>query len=191
MPSVIIHTSGVLSGYGTFKMNADNAAAALRGICLQIPDFKKKLAQSNWTVLRNGRPSGLNDMELCSNNCIELYLVPSVSGGKSGAGKIITGAALVAASILIPPAGATGWIAMAAQAGLSIGVGMMLTGTSQILSGTPKSNYEKSSSSEKTAKNFDGPVNSSGQGLPLPMTCGRRVLAGSVVASAVITTVDE
>lgn len=190
MASITISLSGRMADkYGqSFTMSAESGAEALRGIASQSHEFKRDLEQSNWRLIRSGVDVDVSDFSLihADSAVVEYELAPVVGGGKSGAGKIIGGAALITAAYFSGglAAGAAGLVATAAHAGVAIGISMMLTGTSQLLTKTPKTK----SSDSTTNYNFNGPVNTSGQGSAIPKVIGLRVLAGSVVASAEVTT---
>lgn len=189
MTSVTVRLHGLLSRHGSeYKMHVDSPAEAIRGLSAQIKGFKSDLEKSNWRVLRDDQDIDESGVTLCfgGREHATIDILPVLSGGKSGAGKIIGGAALITAAYFTGglAAGASGLLATAAHAGVAIGVSMMLSGTSQLLTKSQKTN----SSDSSTNYNFSGPVNTSGQGTAIPKPIGLRVLAGSVVASAEITT---
>ena len=113
-------------------------------------------------------------------------VLPAIEGAGDGAGKVIGGIALVGAAMFIPGGAALAGIALQpAVAGL--GISMALGGVSQMLAPTPQSGYEeRESPDQRPSFLFDGPVNTSTQGLPVPVVYGR-IKTGSVVVSAGMT----
>lgn len=192
MAKVTVNLHGGLKKYGTPVLEAGSVKEAISGIAIQLEGFAHDIANGSWIIKRNSEEIDEGGLTFGFGNSdhATIDIVPAVTGGKGGAGKVIMGAALITASIMLPPAGAVGWAAVAAQAGMSLGVGMMFAGASQILSGNKNTSYENKSDDTKTNRNFDGPVNSSGQGLPIPRCIGKNIYAGSVMASASITTFD-
>lgn len=192
MTKVTVKLHGSLKKYGTPVLEANSVKEAISGIASQIDSFAREIASGSWIIKRNEKEideGGLTFGFGCADHAT-IDVIPALNGGKGGAGKVVMGAALITASIMLPPAGAVGWAAVAAQAGMSLGVGMMFAGASQILSGNKNTSYENKSDDTKTSRNFDGPINSSGQGLPIPRCIGKNIYAGSLMASASITTFD-
>jgi predicted phage tail protein len=144
-------------------------------------------------------------------------ITPVIAGAGRGTGAILLGAALITVAILAPGAGlfangalgfgttattslvtATGatvvtaatptlTAALAAAAG-NIGVGLVLTGIAQALSPQPEpTNIEESVQLESFT--FSNVVNTSRQGLPVPIAYGR-VFVGSAVISSNINVED-
>ena len=188
MTMTTINLHGSLGKYGdSFDIDVESTAEAIRGLSSQLEGFKEEIEKSNWKVIKNGNSISKEEVSVSFGkaNHATIELVPAVSGGKGGAGKIIGGAALITASYFTGglAAGASGLLATAAHAGVAIGVSMMLSGTSQLLTKTPKKNDDSNKN-----YNFSGPVNTSGQGSAVPKVIGLRVMTGSVVASAQITT---
>lgn len=188
MTMTTINLHGSLKKYGdSFDLDVGSTAEAIRGLSSQLKGFKEDLKKSNWQLVKNGNSIGQEDLSVGFGKAqhATIDVVPAVGGGKGGAGKIIGGAALITASYFTGglAAGASGLLATAAHAGVAIGVSMMLSGTSQLLTKTPKKNDDSNKN-----YNFSGPVNTSGQGSAVPKVIGLRVITGSVVASAQITT---
>ena len=115
----------------------------------------------------------------------ELHILPAVEGAGDGLGQVLVGAALIGASFFIPGAGALGYGVITQGAVAGLGASMALGGIASMLSPSPKAgNYsERESPDERPSFLFDGPVNTSTQGLPVPVIYGR-VRTGSVVVSA-------
>lgn len=136
------------------------------------------------------------------------------AGGGGGLGQIFAGIALVAAAIFLGPIGAGAGALFTAGSGVAtavggIGAGLLLTGTAQLLSpaltdqngtfgtSTPSRTRARSSflpENNETADNrssyiFNGPVNLTAQGNPVPLCYGRMII-GSVVVSAGLSVED-
>lgn len=192
MPKVKINLHGSLEKYGpSVTLDAHNLAQAINGISRQVAGFKDALSAGSWQITSGDEDK--SDMLMHFGRDVEIDIRPAITGAKGGGlGKVAMGGAMIAAAYFSGglAAGASGMLAAGAHAGFSIGLGMTLMGTSQILYGSQVPNYENNNSNKKTNTNFDGPVNSAGQGMPIPVIIGRKLRVGSVVVSAGIHTGD-
>ena len=148
----------------------------------------------------------------------EISITPVLAGAGGGVGKILVGVALVAAAILLPGAGmfaggAVGFGATSATIGAgltalagNIGIALILVGTAQLLSpqpadlpgltggGSPGRRDSFNPVNNDPADNrssyiYNGAVNLTAQGNPVPI-CYGRMRVGSVVVSAGVSTTD-
>ena len=154
----------------------------------------------------------------------EISITPVLAGAGGGFGKIAAGIGLIALSFLLPGAGLFGTTSVfgvgAAGAGAgfgavaltalgtavsAVGAGLILYGTSQLLSPQPAdlpgltSNTPNRRNSFDPANNdpadnrasyiYNGAVNLTAQGNPVPI-CYGRMRVGSVVVSAGVSTTD-
>jgi predicted phage tail protein len=157
----------------------------------------------------------LDEIENPTGSQEEISITPVLQGaGGGGLGQIFAGIALVAAAIFLGPIGAGAGALFTAGSGVAtavggIGAGLLLTGTAQLLSpaltdqngtfgtSTPSRTRARSSflpESNETADNrssyiFNGPVNLTAQGNPVPLCYGRMII-GSVVISAGLSVED-
>lgn len=194
MAKVKVILQGSLASFGNeFELDAFNVAQVINGLSKQLPGFGDAMSEGAWTITADGGEDR-SDALLAVTEDTTITISPALTGEKGGGGlgKIAAGGALIAASYFSGglAAGASGMLAAGAHAGFSIGLGMALMGTSQVLYGSQVPNYENNNSNKKANTNFEGPVNSAGQGMPIPIIIGRRILAGSVVVSAGIHTGD-
>jgi predicted phage tail protein len=147
----------------------------------------------------------------------EISITPVLQGAGGGVGKIFAGIGLIAAAILLGPAGA-GFLGLGAggflTAGVSsavgyIGTSLILGGTAQLLSPTisdSPGSFGTTSPSRARARDsftpenneiadnrasyiFNGAVNLTAQGNPVPILYGR-MRVGSVVISAGLSVED-
>ncbi len=134
-------------------------AEAIKLLCINEPEFLKEMAQAHehgigYTVVQANEFLGYDDLHLPLGKN-DLVVTPVVAGsgggGGGGIGKILIGAALVAVAIAAPGvglfaggslgfgvvAGATGIAATLAAAAGTVGIGLLLTGTAQLLAPQP------------------------------------------------------
>jgi|TARA_R100000482_G_scaffold122348_3_gene69832 predicted phage tail protein len=199
-------------GQTRFEFVADTPAQAMRALLVNFPrlqqwliDSEKRGVAYRVTVgkqkVHNEDVSGLftpwSERDVFS-------ITPVMTGAGRGTGMLLMGAALIGASFLLPGAGlfgtqglitgaATGTFSgLAATSGLAgtlttvatslsyIGAGLVLSGVATMLSPTPKPPRE---ASRLESNSFSGVVQTTRQGVPVPIAYGR-VFVGSVVISA-------
>ena len=127
----------------------------------------------------------------------DIHFIPVISGAGRGLGKFLVGAVLIGIAIAAPGAGflangamgfgATGTgFSLAATLG-NIGIGLMLTGVSEMLFPLPKPPDFSSEEDPQLSFSFSGVQNTSRAGTPVPIVYGE-IFTGSVVISAAIDT---
>ena len=153
----------------------------------------------SYRVLVGHRPveDAENEFVLSSGYEQPYTLAPVIEGSKNALGTILTGVALIGLAALAGPAAfgalsgawAAGWGATAGYFAAHVGVGLVLGGLSQLVSPTPKSGSPAERPENKPSNIFNGPVNTTAQGHPVPV-CYGRLIVGSAVISAGISVGD-
>ena len=128
----------------------------------------------------------------------DIHFVPVISGS-GGVGKTLLGVALIGIAIAAPGAGFLaagglgfgstaigGGFSLAAMLG-NIGIGLVLTGVSEMLFPTPQPQEFESENDPRLSFAFNGIQNTSRAGTPIPIVYGE-IFTGSVVISAAIDT---
>lgn len=188
MSTVTVYLHGSLGErFGSrFRFIARDPRDVLRALSSQLDGFADALRDGRYEVTAGDDPIDETELAVAFGHRLEMHIVPAVAGAKSGAGKVVLGAALIAGTIMSGGLGAAGMAGAFANAGFSAGLAMSLSGVSSMLFKAPVPSYENRSTDTKTSHLFDGPINNSGQGLPIPLVYGR-ILAGSTVVSAGMT----
>ena len=119
--------------------------------------------------------------------------MPVVAGAGGKVGQILLGAALIAASFVMP-LGAFGFgsavlfgTTTVASLAFSVGVSLALGGVAQMLAPQPK--FDGPQEEQQPSYVFNGAVNTTAQGQPVPVGYGRMIV-GSAVISAGISVED-
>ena len=178
-------------GQGQFEFVADTPVQALKALLVNFPGLEKWLIDSEERGV--GYRVTVGKQNVCSDDMSELLspwseqeifsITPVLTGaGGGGVGQIIAGVALVALT-LIP-----GGLPIAGSLATSIGLfggALILTGVSQMISPTPKPPglTEQNEATRLESNSFSGIVNTTRQGVPVPIAYGR-VFAGGAVISA-------
>jgi len=183
-----IHLHGELAKFGgPFFLDVRDAAEAIRAVDSQVPGLREVMAGGSWHVivgpLDRGVDLGEESLSTVLDPSGEIHILPAVGGAGNGVGQVIAGIALIAVAWWNP----LGWTAGMTMAVGGMGVGITTGGIVQMATKVPSSDYGSREAADKRPSFlFDGPTNTSTQGLPVPVIYGR-VLVGSVVISAGIS----
>lgn len=117
-----------------------------------------------------------------------VHVVPVVGGAKSGVSTLLIGAALIATAFLLPASGVplftlAGSTVSLASISFAVGVGLALAGVGTLLAPQPKATDPSESPENKPSYAFNGAVNTTAQGQPVPVGYGRLVVGSAVVSA--------
>lgn len=172
-----------------WELDCETPGEALRLIEVNMPgmrDFiRDNLAKyDNYKVVctyENGRTEALdNDTLKTARRPSTIRFVPVLKGRNAGA-RIVAGVALLVVAYFLPPA----YVGAAAMLG-GIGASLVIGGVVQLLTPQPKT-PDQDERKDKTSHYYDGPTNTTMQGVPVQLIYGQRVLVGSHVISAQLT----
>jgi predicted phage tail protein len=186
-------------GQCRFEFHADTPAQALKALCVNFPGLDKWLIDSEAAGMGFRVTRG---REAITNESIEGLILPwsdrevfsitPVITGAGNAGRIFAGIGLVALAILLPGIGGgvaatifgTAFSSVSLAIG-SIGASLILGGVASLIS--PQPTMGNLTSGRESARlesfSFSGIVNTSKQGMPVPIAYGR-VFVGSAVISS-------
>lgn len=173
-------------------LDVKSPAEAVRALCANFKDFAAFVSASadrnvGYRVLNKREAVGEDELHNPASQ--RITIAPVVAGAGGSVGKILLGAALIAASFLVPGLAAVtlfGTTTLATVA-FSVGVSLALGGVAQMLAPQPK--FEGPQEEQQPSYVFNGAVNTSAQGQPVPVGYGRMVV-GSAVISAGISVED-
>lgn len=198
------------------RLAVSSCADAIRALCVLLPGFERELVTSKdrgvgYSVFVGKKNVEIERLHDISGND-DIRIAPIIMGAKRGGlGQIIIGAIIVVAAVYTGGAagaaaggagaagagaggaaaggtflGVSGGYAMAAQ----LGVSMMLGGVVQMLSPVQKGLSTKDGPDNGASYNFNGPVNTTAQGNPVPLLYGE-IIVGSATISAGIYAEDK
>jgi predicted phage tail protein len=169
----------------------------LRALAVNFPDFPEAIKDGHYQILRGEIDLDLDELDLRGQ--APIHIVPVAQGAGGGRGKAVLGVALAGAAVIATGGTAAGLSATAFTAlGSTVswgnialfGATMALTGISQMMAKPPALSGPASGRSESLPSHmFNGPVNLTEQGAPLPLIYGR-VRVGSIAVSGSISTED-
>jgi predicted phage tail protein len=176
------------------QLEVASASEAIRALSANYPGFERELVQSqergvgyrvlagdaNLSLDALGHPTGAQT----------ITIVPVITGaGGDGLGQVLLGAAIIAVAWWNP----MGWAASGAflsQATLySVGTSIALGGVAQMIAPTPMSTDPAERQDNKPSYVFNGAVNTTAQGQPVPVGYGRMIVGSAVISAGI--DVDE
>jgi predicted phage tail protein len=180
-----------------FDMDVRSTAEAVRALCANFPEAGPALAKGHYRVVcgsqRRGVALDLDTLDLFLPTGQPIHFIPVGGGGKrGGVAKTIAGVALMAVAFAAAGplgagagAGLFGGSSFWASVGI-MGMGLTLTGISQLLTPVPKmpsaDNFERK---ETPSFLLGGSVNATAQGNPVPIVFGRMRTGGVVVSGGI------
>ena len=178
------------------KYAVKNTCEAVRALSANFKDFQKEVVSGEYKIFVDEENIGEEDLKKFAHKKIKI--VPVVSGAGDGWTQVIVGVALIWASggfatlgYGVLAAGSTGWAAVGWAAVGSIGSALVMSGVSTLMApgvqqyaggGNDRPNNRPSYA-------FDGAVNTTAQGNPVPL-CYGKVLVGSQVISVGLEAVN-
>lgn len=168
--------------YGKYhKYSVKSTQEALRALEANFPGFMSCIKKDGfYKVIVDKKPVDEENLLKIASSSIKI--VPIIQGSGKGVGQIILGAALFAIGYFNPIAfaGIGGDLALSAMK--SVGMSLLLGGVSQMLTKTPSVQSGSDRPDANPSYMFDGPVNTTAQGNPVPLAYGK-ILTGSQVIS--------
>ena len=188
-------------GHKEFKVQVDSLAKAISFLVNNFEGIDKFMSPKYYQVKIGNYQ--INESELIYPIGKEdIHFIPVIAGagGRGGLGRVLLGAALIGVGIAsggvgfgLGPAGlsggfstASGAFSFAALAG-NLGIGLALSGVSQMLTPTPKPREFSSEQDPRLSFSFSGTQQTSRAGTPVPIVYGE-IFTGSVVISGGIDT---
>lgn len=174
------------------RFDVRTGTEAIRALAANFPDFARTLADSHhrgvgYRVLDQREPLHSVD-QLAHPLSRRLVLVPVVSGAGGGVGQILLGAAIIGAAFFTGGASLVAGSLVTTAAGqiaVGIGVSLALGGIVQMLSPAPKATAPAERPENKPSYVFDGPVNTTSQGHPVPVGYGRMIIGSAVISAGI------
>jgi predicted phage tail protein len=195
MRTVILHGKLRKLFGSQFEMDVRSVSDAVRALCANFPKATQVLANGQYRIVcgsqRRGMGIGIDTLDLFLPTGKNLHIIPVIRGRKNGGAiKAVAGMAMLAVAIFAAPVGAAGaGLFGGSQFFTSLGImgiGMTLTGISQMLTPAPKMPKMESFEREETPSFLlGGAVNATGQGLPVPIVFGIARTGGVVVSGGI------
>lgn len=165
----------------SFQMDVKSPAEAIQALRSQVPGFEAYILQHSepgYHVFVGRDNLGENDLTMESAE-LPIKIVPAVEGAGNGILQTIIGVVLIVVGVYF---GQT-WL-------ISIGAAMALGGVAQMLFKPPSRDNDNERPENKPSYAFDGPVNTTAQGHPVPvlyglLTVGSQVISGGLTVEQI------
>lgn len=173
------------------RLAVNSIAEAIRALCVLLPGFEREmmtsgdrgvsyacfLARTNINEETLQAPAGQD----------EIRIAPVIRGAKRGGlFQTVLGVALIAVAWWNP----LSWSTSIAMGVLAAGAGMAIGGVFQMMAPTQQGLGTADRPENGASYNFNGPVNTTAQGNPVPLGYGKKIV-GSAVVSAGIYSEDQ
>ena len=199
-------------GQCRFELEAATPAQAIKALCVNFPGLDKWLIDSEKdgvgyrvTIGKERVTEDLTALIMPWREREVFSITPVIAGAGRGVGSILAGVALISLAVvtyggslavsgagLTAKAGLTGFAAVGAKfaaAAGTLGIGLTFMGIAQAISPQPDLDRTIDESVQLESFSFSNVVNTSKQGLPVPIAYGR-VFVGSAIISSGLD-VDE
>jgi predicted phage tail protein len=186
-------------GQCRFEFEVDTPAQAIKALCVNFPGLDKWLIDSEQTGMGfrvtvgkeriTQEDASVAVLPWSERDVFSIAPVLAGAGGRGGLGSILAGVGLVALAFVT--GGATiGLLGLAAPIAVSsvlgvVGANLILGGVAQLLSPQPEiSALQRGKEAARLESfSFSGIVNTSKQGLPVPIVYGRAFVGSAVLSS--------
>jgi len=178
------------------RLAVNSTAEAVRALCVLVPGFEAAMASSAGLGVAYacfvGKRNLSEDQLSHPVGDADIRIAPMPAGGKRGGlFQTALGAALIVAAVYFAPAmgfaalGSQG--AIAAPMMLSMGVSLALGGVVQMLSPQQRALSAADRPENGASYNFNGPVNTSAQGNPVPVLYGRMIIGSATISAGIFS----
>lgn len=168
-----------------FEMDVASPAEAVRALCAVVPGFRQHLvdhSEPGYVVKAGHEARGAEELHCPLGDTEVIRIAPAVAGS-SAMGRIVVGVILVVIAIYAPYLLPTALQTSAGIAAVAMfGVSMVVGGVSELLMPRPK--FETDERPEnKPSYAFSGPVNTIGQGNPVPIGYGELIIGSQLISA--------
>ena len=179
-------------------------AQAIKALSVTIKGFKQSLIDGGYyRILVGGKDElDINEVANPMSDRETIRIVPVVAGAE-GLGKIVLGAALIlaagplaagfgatgtAAGVAGATTGAAGFAGITASTFTGLGISLVLGGVSQMLFSPQAAPASAERPENKPSFIFNGAVNTTRQGNPVPICYGRMIVGSQVISAGLRAT---
>lgn len=159
------------------ELAVNSAAEAIRALSIMLPGFEEYLVNArekgfNFAVFLGKQNIGESQLRFPPGTS-DIRIAPITRGSKrGGVFQTIVGVVLMVASIWYPPL-------------FSVGLALTMGGVAQMLAPQPPGLSAQDRPENRPSYSFNGPVNTSAQGNPVPILYGEMIVGSSVISAGV------
>ena len=177
-------------GHKEFEVQVDNVAKAVSFLIHNFPGLEEHMSPQYYQVKVGNYDIDKDEIDYPVGR-EDIHFIPVIAGAGGGTRKFLLGAALIGVAFMLPVAvpfaplkfgGLSGFVG-ANSLIANIGLGLALSGVSEMLFPLPKPQDFNSEEDPQLSFSFSGIQNTSRAGTPVPIVYGE-IITGSVVISA-------
>ena len=177
-----------ITGHSKLEAHVNSVGDCIRFLLMNWPQLEAHMNERYYQVTTDGNEIG--EEEINYPFLEEIKIIPVLVGAGGATGKILLGVALVGLSIATGGGFAAlmaGNLGTLAGIGVKVGVGLALTGVSELLWPPPKPEKFENDQDPRISFAFGGTPNTSRAGVTLPVVYGE-IFTGSTIISMNVTT---
>ena len=188
-----------ITGHSELDAHVNSVGDSIRFLLMNWPQLEAHMNTQHYQVFTDGNE--IEENQIHYPVAEEIKIVPVIAGAGGGTGKMLAGAALIGLAIVFAPAAAAGGgfltagakgtvmsaMGLATVAAGNIGIGLVLSGVSQLLFPVPKPEKFENDQDPRISFDFGGAPNTSRAGTTHPIVYGE-IFTGSTVISMNLTT---
>lgn len=172
------------------RLSVQSTAEAVRALCVLLPGFERELMTSrdrgiSYACFLGKTNIGRDQLQL-SAGAEDIRIAPVLAGAKAGVIQMVLGAVLIWAGYVVTGL-SYGWAAPLGTAMMNMGIAMMVGGVVQMLSPQQQQTSAADSAANGASYNFNGPVNTTAQGNPVPVLYGRMIVGSAVISAGILS----
>ncbi len=163
------------------RFSVNTPAEAVRALAVNFPGFENELRTAHernvgFKVINGGEE--LEDVDQVHQPASREIVIAPVVMGSGAVARILIGAVLIVASFIPGLQGASPYL-------LSAGAGLLLGGVVELLSPVPRAPKVPEKPENTPSYVFNGPVNTTAQGHPVPVGYGRMTVGGALISAGI------
>ena len=178
------------------RFEINNPAEAIRALCVNHQGFERRLLESADRGIAYRVVVGKEDVDAerlhDPSGRQQIKIVPVVAGAGGKFGQVILGAALLGIAWWNPAGimattlfSAGGTTVTLASLSVNVGLGLVLGGVAQMLSPQPRTDSPTERPENQPSYAFNGAVNTTAQGQPVPIGYGKLVVGSAVISAGI------
>lgn len=161
----------------------------IRALSANFPGFEKYLARSTednvgYQVLLGDKETETNEELLYPLGKIDTITIAPVIAGSGAVLRIVLGVVLIAAGAIISAPG----LGSSPEFGgplIGLGISLIVGGVVQLLTPVPKIDGPQEKDANKPSYFFNGPINTTAMGQPIPIFYGEGIVGGAIASAGI------
>lgn len=192
-----VQPGGYLKKFGNHRFYVRTPAEAIKAMLMQIKGFDEAFRAAGkrgvMFAVRTDKRNITDPEQLMMGKPKVVKLIPKYSGSKNSGFTFLAVAAIIAATVFtggVAGFGASGFLAAgstSAAIATSVALSLAIGGITQLLTPQAPGLSSKTDPDNKASYAFGGPVNTTAQGVPVPVFYGYREVGGAVISASILS----